>query len=160
MTPEEWRMTPNKVGRTVYMPKLSYHGYREVTIQSVFKDTAIVKWQEIKVRHGGKGGPLEKGIYRVSALPDAFVGRPGERRKAQVKPSKLPSLEILRRLMLADLKEIRERISEMEQDKEIDPILRDNIITFNAGMQDQAESVIRSIEFLQKEKRARKRASN
>lgn len=55
MTPEEWRMTPNKVGRTVYMPKLSYHGYREVTIQSVFKDTAIVKWQEIKVRHGGKG---------------------------------------------------------------------------------------------------------
>nr|DAQ60037.1 MAG TPA: hypothetical protein [Caudoviricetes sp.] len=54
MTPEEWRMTPNKVGRTVYMPKLSYHGYREVTIQSVFKDTAIVKWQEIKVRHGGK----------------------------------------------------------------------------------------------------------
>mgnify|MGYP001345960135 FL=1 len=62
--------------------------------------------------------------------------------------------------MLADLKEIRERISEMEQDKEIDPILRDNIITFNAGMQDQAESVIRSIEFLQKEKRARKRASN
>lgn len=43
MTPEEWRMTPNKVGRTVYMPKLSYHGYREVTIQSVFKDTAIVK---------------------------------------------------------------------------------------------------------------------
>nr|DAE71071.1 MAG TPA: hypothetical protein [Caudoviricetes sp.] len=107
-----------------------------------------------------KGGPLEKGIYRVSALPDAFVGKPGERRKAQVKPSKLPSLEILRRLMLADLKEIRERISEMEQDKEIDPILRDNIITFNAGMQDQAESVIRSIEFLQKEKRARKRASN
>nr|DAQ60038.1 MAG TPA: hypothetical protein [Caudoviricetes sp.] len=77
-----------------------------------------------------------------------------------MKPSKLPSLEILRRLMLADLKEIRERISEMEQDKEIDPILRDNIITFNAGMQDQAESVIRSIEFLQKEKRARKRASN
>lgn len=55
MTPEEWRMTPNKVGRTVYMPKLSYHGYREVTIQSVFKDTAIVKWQEIKVRHGGRG---------------------------------------------------------------------------------------------------------
>lgn len=54
MTPEEWRMTPNKVGRTVYMPKLSYHGYREVTIQSVFKDTAIVKWQEIRVRHGGK----------------------------------------------------------------------------------------------------------
>lgn len=77
-----------------------------------------------------------------------------------MKPSKLPSLEILRRLMLADLKEIRERISEMEQDKEIAPILRDNIITFNAGMQDQAESVIRSIEFLQKEKRARKRASN
>lgn len=77
-----------------------------------------------------------------------------------MKLSKLPSLEILRRLMLADLKEIRERISEMEQDKEIDPILRDNIITFNAGMQDQAESVIRSIEFLQKEKRARKRASN
>lgn len=77
-----------------------------------------------------------------------------------MKPSKLPSLEILRRLMLADLKEIWERISEMEQDKEIDPILRDNIITFNAGMQDQAESVIRSIEFLQKEKRARKRASN
>lgn len=77
-----------------------------------------------------------------------------------MKPSKLPSLEILRRLMLADLKEIRERISEMEQDKEIDPILRDNIITFNAGMQDQAESVVRSIEFLQKEKRARKRASN
>lgn len=77
-----------------------------------------------------------------------------------MKPSKLPSLEILRRLMLADLKEIRERISEMEQDKEIDPILRYNIITFNAGMQDQAESVIRSIEFLQKEKRARKRASN
>lgn len=77
-----------------------------------------------------------------------------------MKPSKLPSLEILRRLMLADLKEIRERISEMEQDNEIDPILRDNIITFNAGMQDQAESVIRSIEFLQKEKRARKRASN
>lgn len=77
-----------------------------------------------------------------------------------MKPSKLPSLEILRRLMLADLKEIRERISEMEQDKEIDPILRDNIITFNAGMQDQAESVIRSIEFLQKEKRARKRANN
>ena len=77
-----------------------------------------------------------------------------------MKPSKLPSLEILRRLMLADLKEIRERISEMEQDKEIDPILRDNIITFNAGMQDQAESVIRSIEFLQKEKRARTRASN
>lgn len=77
-----------------------------------------------------------------------------------MKPSKLPSLEILRRLMLADLKEIRERISEMEQDKEIDPILRDNIITFNAGMQDQAESVIRSIEFLQKEKRARKRTSN
>lgn len=77
-----------------------------------------------------------------------------------MKPSKLSSLEILRRLMLADLKEIRERISEMEQDKEIDPILRDNIITFNAGMQDQAESVIRSIEFLQKEKRARKRASN
>jgi hypothetical protein len=29
-----------------------------------------------------------------------------------------------------------------------------------AGNQDQAESVIRSIEFLQKEKRARKRASN
>lgn len=55
MTPEEWRMTPNKVGRTVYMPKLSYHGSREVAIQSVFKDTAIVKWQEIKVRHGGKG---------------------------------------------------------------------------------------------------------
>lgn len=55
MTPEEWRMTPNKVGRTVYMPKLSYHGSPEVTIQSVFKDTAIVKWQEIKVRHGGKG---------------------------------------------------------------------------------------------------------
>lgn len=54
MTPEEWRMTPNRVGRTVYMPKLSYHGYREVTIQSVFKDTAIVKWQEIRVRHGGK----------------------------------------------------------------------------------------------------------
>ena len=77
-----------------------------------------------------------------------------------MKPSKLSSLEILRRLMLADLKEIRERISEMERDKEIDPILRDNIITFNAGMQDQAESVIRSIEFLQKEKRARKRASN
>lgn len=77
-----------------------------------------------------------------------------------MKPSKLPSLEILRRLMLSDLKEIRERISEMEQDKEIDPILRDNIITFNAGMQDQAESVVRSIEFLQKEKRARKRASN
>lgn len=159
MTPEEWRMTPNKVGRTVYMPKLPYHGSREVTIQSVFKDTAIVKWQEIKASME-EGGPLEKGIYRVSALPDAFVGKPGERRKAQVKPSKLPSLEILRRLMLADLKEIRERISEMEQDKEIDPILRDNIITFNAGMQDQAESVIRSIEFLQKEKRARKRASN
>lgn len=77
-----------------------------------------------------------------------------------MKPSKLPSLEILRRLMLADLKEIRERISEMEQDKGIDPILRDNIITFNAGMQDQAESVIRLIEFLQKERRARKRASN
>lgn len=60
MTPEEWRMTPNKVGRTVYMPKLSYHGYREVTIQSVFKDTAIVKWQEIKVRHGGKVGATGK----------------------------------------------------------------------------------------------------
>lgn len=60
MTPEEWRMTPNKVGRTVYMPKLSYHGCREVTIQSVFKDTAIVKWQEIKVRHGGKGGHWKK----------------------------------------------------------------------------------------------------
>lgn len=60
MTPEEWRMTPNKVGRTVYMPKLSYHEYREVTIQSVFKDTAIVKWQEIKVRHGGKGDHWKK----------------------------------------------------------------------------------------------------
>lgn len=60
MTPEEWRMTPNKVGRTVYMPKLSYHGSREVTIQSVFKDTAIVKWQEIKVRHGGKGDHWKK----------------------------------------------------------------------------------------------------
>lgn len=60
MTPEEWRMTPNKVGRTVYMPKLPSHGYREVTIQSVFKDTAIVKWQEIKVRHGGKADGRKK----------------------------------------------------------------------------------------------------
>lgn len=58
MTPEEWRMTPNKVGRTVYMPKLSYHGYREVTIQSVFKDTAIVKWQEIKIRLNRLSGQL------------------------------------------------------------------------------------------------------
>lgn len=58
MTPEEWRMTPNKVGRTVYMPKLPYHGSREVTIQSVFKDTAIVKWQEIKasMEEGGATG--------------------------------------------------------------------------------------------------------